>query len=75
MEEAFADCGEVLSINWFEEKETKKFMGAGVVEFESSEAAGGGRSFTPRRGYDTRAPLLVHVFRRRLSRHRYLTRV
>ena len=42
MEEAFADCGEVLSINWFEEKETKKFMGAGVVEFESSEAAGGG---------------------------------
>jgi nucleolin len=35
----FEDCGEVLSINWFEEKETKKFMGAGVVEFESSEAA------------------------------------
>jgi nucleolin len=37
--EAFADCGEVLSIKWFEEKETKKFLGAGVVEFDSSEAA------------------------------------
>ena len=37
--EAFADCGEVLSIKWFEEKETKKFLGAGVVEFDSTEAA------------------------------------
>jgi|AntAceMinimDraft_5_1070358.scaffolds.fasta_scaffold13661_3 nucleolin len=26
IKQAFEDCGEVLSINWFEEKETKKFM-------------------------------------------------
>ena len=37
--EAFADCGEVVSIKWFEEKDTNKFLGAGVVEFESTEAA------------------------------------
>ena len=37
--EAFADCGAVVSIKWFEEKETKKFLGAGVVEFDSAEAA------------------------------------
>lgn len=26
IKQAFEDCGEVLSIKWFEEKETKKFM-------------------------------------------------
>jgi len=31
--------GEVLSINWFEEKETRKFLGAGVVEFDTAGAA------------------------------------
>ena len=29
----------MVSIKWFEEKETKKFLGAGVVEFDSAEAA------------------------------------
>ena len=39
IKEAFADCGNVLSINWFEEKDTKKFLGAGVVEFDTQEGA------------------------------------
>ena len=39
VKEAFADCGNVLSINWFEEKDTKKFLGAGVVEFDTQEGA------------------------------------
>jgi nucleolin len=39
LKEAFKDCGDVLSVNWFEEKETKKFLGAGVVEFDSADAA------------------------------------
>ena len=29
----------MLSINWFEEKETRKFLGAGVVEFDTAGAA------------------------------------
>ena len=37
--EAFADCGEIVSVNWFEEKATGKFLGAGVVEFATPEAA------------------------------------
>eukprot|EP00227_Mantoniella_beaufortii_P012337 CAMPEP_0197597050 /NCGR_PEP_ID=MMETSP1326-20131121/26458_1 /TAXON_ID=1155430 /ORGANISM="Genus nov. species nov., Strain RCC2288" /LENGTH=221 /DNA_ID=CAMNT_0043163661 /DNA_START=39 /DNA_END=704 /DNA_ORIENTATION=- len=36
---AFEDCGEVIGVNWFEEKETKKFLGAGVIEFDTAEAA------------------------------------
>ena len=39
IKEAFADCGKVLSIDWFEERDTKKFLGAGVVEFETREGA------------------------------------
>ena len=37
--EAFADCGEIVSVNWFEEKATGKFLGAGVVEFATPEGA------------------------------------
>ena len=37
LKEAFADIGEIKSIVWMEEKLTKKFLGAGVVEFSSEE--------------------------------------
>ena len=36
---AFADIGEIRTIVWMEEKLTKKFLGAGVVEFSSEEEA------------------------------------
>ena len=36
--EAFADCGEIVSVNWFEEKATGKLLGAGVVEFKTARA-------------------------------------
>ena len=39
LKEAFKDCGEVASVNWFEEKATGKFLGAGVVEFTTPEGA------------------------------------
>ena len=45
--QAFEDCGEVLGIKWFEEKDTRKFLGAGVVEFDTP--AGPARHCSPRR--------------------------
>ena len=39
LKRAFVDIGEIKSIVWMEEKLTKKFLGAGVVEFHSEEEA------------------------------------
>jgi len=39
LKEAFSDIGEIKSIVWMEEKLTKKFLGAGVVEFSTEEEA------------------------------------
>jgi len=39
LKHAFVDIGEIKSIVWMEEKLTKKFLGAGVVEFHSEEEA------------------------------------
>ena len=39
LKRAFVDIGEIKSIVWMEEKLTKKFLGAGVVEFYSEEEA------------------------------------
>jgi len=39
LKRACGDIGEIKSIVWMEEKLTKKFLGAGVVEFHSEEEA------------------------------------
>jgi nucleolin len=39
LKRAFVGIGEIKSIVWMEEKLTKKFLGAGVVEFHSEEEA------------------------------------
>lgn len=35
----FADCGTVSAIKWIENKETGRFTGSGIVDFETAEAA------------------------------------
>mmetsp|Transcript_28562 Transcript_28562/g.53915 ORF Transcript_28562/g.53915 Transcript_28562/m.53915 type:complete len:323 (+) Transcript_28562:131-1099(+) len=40
LKEALAKCGEIKNIQWQEDRETGKFRGSGIVEFESTEAAG-----------------------------------
>jgi nucleolin len=35
----FEDCGEITKIAWIEDKETKRFKGCGVLDFESVEGA------------------------------------
>jgi nucleolin len=55
--EAFADCGEIVSVNWFEEKATGKFLGAGVVEFKTAEAAAAAVAATGRLVHKRETPV------------------
>jgi len=35
----FKDCGEIVKFEWFNDKETGRFMGRGIIEFKSVEEA------------------------------------